>query len=238
MPYDTIFNPLKQRTPSFPDGVSDKDKPFYSDCNQGPRFFCRSIGTGIQRLRLFLPTKMVRIEKHGIRKMDHNHKSRTQRKNEDRALHMLGQELVDLSSEQLNKIKIPDEILEAVRFVRKITRHGARRRQIQRIRALLRDVDVESIQNALEIVQHRDNRQALVFKKIENWRNELQERNKALIEEILSLCPDAERQRLSQLARNANKEYVEGKGVKSSRLLFRYLRQISDPLSFSKIDKE
>ena len=81
--------------------------------------------------------------------MDNNRKSRTQRKNEDRALQMLGQELVDLSSQQLQNIKIPDEILEAVRFARKITRHGARRRQIQRIRALLREVDVESIQNAL-----------------------------------------------------------------------------------------
>ena len=31
--------------------------------------------------------------------MDTNHKSRTQRKNEDRALKMLGRELVDLSTE-------------------------------------------------------------------------------------------------------------------------------------------
>ncbi|MBW2238582.1 MAG: DUF615 domain-containing protein [Deltaproteobacteria bacterium] len=96
--------------------------------------------------------------------MDNNRKSRTQQKNEDRALQMLGQELVDLSSQQLQNIKIPDEILEAVRFARKITRHGARRRQIQRIRALLREVDVESIQNALKTIKHGYNRQTLAFK--------------------------------------------------------------------------
>ena len=164
--------------------------------------------------------------------MDNNRKSRTQRKNEDRALQMLGQELVDLSSQQLQNIKIPDEILEAVRFARKITRHGARRRQIQRIRALLRDADVESIQNSFETIKHGDNRQTLAFKKIEKWRDELKEGNRALIEEILSICPDVERQRLTQLARNANKEYLSGKGVKSSRILFRYLQRISDSLSF------
>ncbi len=38
MPYDTIFNPLKQRTPQCLNEVRDKDKPFYSDCNQGSRF--------------------------------------------------------------------------------------------------------------------------------------------------------------------------------------------------------
>ncbi len=170
--------------------------------------------------------------------MDNNRKSRTQQKNEDRALQMLGKELVDLSSQRLQNIDIPDEILKAVRFAQKITRHGARRRQIQRIRALLREVDMESIQNVLKTIKHGDNRQTLAFKKIEKWRDELKEGNKALIEEILSICPDVERQRLTQLARNANKEYLSGKGVKSSRILFRYLSRISDPLSFSKTDEE
>jgi len=170
--------------------------------------------------------------------MDINDKSRTQRKNEDTALKTLGQELVDLSPEQLQHIDISDEILDAVRFARKITRHGARRRQFQRIRALLRDADVEFIQNALKTIKRGHNRQTLAFKKLEKWRDELKEGNSALIEEILSICPDAERQHLTQLARNANKEYLSGKGVKSSRILFRYLSRISDSLSFSKSDEE
>ncbi len=170
--------------------------------------------------------------------MDNNEKSRTRLKNEDTALKMLGQELVDLSPEQLQHFDISDEILDAVRFARKITRHGARRRQIQRIRTLLRDADLESIQTSLETLKRGDDQRALAFKEIENWRDELKEGNLALIEEILRICPDAERQRLTQLARNANKEYLSGKGVKSSRILFRYLRRISDTLFFSKSDEE
>jgi hypothetical protein len=49
MPCDTIFNPLKQRTPQCLNEVRDKDKPFYADCNQGARFFSRSIGADIKQ---------------------------------------------------------------------------------------------------------------------------------------------------------------------------------------------
>ena len=152
--------------------------------------------------------------------MDINEKSRTQLKYEDRALKIVAQELLDLSPEQLQHIDIPDEILDAIRFARTITHHGARRRQIQRIRALLREADVASIQNSLEIIQRGDDRQALSFKRVEKWRDELKEGNQALIEEILSICPDAERQRLTQLARNASKEHLSGKGVKSQDYFF------------------
>ena len=65
------------------------------------------------------------------------------------------------------------------------------------------------------------------FKKIEKWRDELRQGNQALIDEILNNCPDADRQRLTQLARNAHREFEAGTGVKSSRTLFRYLRQVA-----------
>ena len=83
------------------------------------------------------------------------------------------------------------------------------------------------MKNALENIRHGDHQKLLAVKKIEKWRDHLKEGNSALIEEILNTCPDAERQRLTQLARNASNEYNAGKGVKSSRILFRYLRQIS-----------
>ncbi len=159
--------------------------------------------------------------------MDENFKSRTQKKNEDRALQKLGEQLMGLSSEQLEEIEMPEELLEAVRFAGTIKRHGAKRRQMNYIGALMRDIDHTPIRNALENIRHGDYQKALEFKKVEKWRDELKQGNKELIEEILTSCPDAERQRLTQLSRNAIKEYKSGKGVKSSRILFRYLKQIS-----------
>jgi ribosome-associated protein len=159
--------------------------------------------------------------------MDPDRKSRTQQKNEARALQKLGEQLVALSSEQLAGIELTDELRNAVIEARKIKAHEARRRQLQRIGALMRAIDPQPIQNALENIRLGDHQKNLAFKKIEKWRDELKQGNRALIEEILDNCPDAERQRLTQLARNAHKEYEAQKGVKSSRLLFRYLKQVS-----------
>ena len=153
--------------------------------------------------------------------------SRTRKKKEARALRALGEQLMALSSEQLENIYMPEELLEAIEFARKITSHGARRRQIQYIGALMRDIETESIQNALENIRYGDARKAHAFKKIEAWRDRLKQGDTALLEDILRSCPDAERQRLTQLARNALKEHEKGIGAKSSRLLFRYLKQIT-----------
>jgi len=153
--------------------------------------------------------------------------SRTRKKKEARALRALGEQLMGLSSEQLENIDMPEELLEAVEFARKITSHGARRRQIQYIGALMRDIETESIQSALENIRYGDARKAHAFKKIEAWRDRLKQGDTALLEDILRSCPDAERQRLTQLARNALKEHEKGISAKSSRLLFRYLKQIT-----------
>ena len=159
--------------------------------------------------------------------MDPDRKSRTQKKNEARALQKLGEQLVALSSEQLAGIDLADELRKAVIEAGKIKAHEARRRQLQRIGALMRTIDPEPIQSALENIRLGDHQKNLAFKKIEKWRDELKQGNLTLIEEILDNCPDAERQRLTQLARNAHKEYEAQKGVKSARVLFRYLKQIS-----------
>ncbi len=160
--------------------------------------------------------------------MDNNRKSRTQKKNEARALQKLGEQLVALPSQQLESIDISDDLHHAVIVARKTKSHGARRRQLQYIGTLMRDIDPEPIQNALENIRLGDHQKILAFKKIEKWRDELKEGNRVLIEEILNSCPEAERQRLTQLARNARHEYEAGKGLKSSKILFRYLHQISD----------
>ena len=159
--------------------------------------------------------------------MDDDRKSRTQKKNEARALQKLGEQLVALPLEQLAGIEISNDVRNAVIAAGKIKAHGARRRQLQYIGALMREIDPEPIQDALENIRFGDYQKLLAFKKIEKWRDELKEGNSALIEEILNTCPDAERQRLTQLARNAHNEYAAQKGIKSSRLLFRYLKQIS-----------
>jgi ribosome-associated protein len=97
--------------------------------------------------------------------MTEDYKSRTQKKKEDRALQALGEQLVGLSSEQLGRIDLPEQLLEAVRFAVTIRQHGARRRQMQHIGALMRHIDPAPIRKALESIRRGDTAKDPAFQK-------------------------------------------------------------------------
>lgn len=88
--------------------------------------------------------------------MDTDYKSRTLKKNEDRALQRLGEQLVALPFGQLESMELPDELLTAIEFARKIQKHGARRRQIQYIGALMRHIDPQPIETALDHIRSQN----------------------------------------------------------------------------------
>jgi len=85
--------------------------------------------------------------------MDTDYKSRTQRKNEDRALQRLGEQLVAQALGQLETMGLPDELLTAIEFAHKIKSRSARRRQIQYIGTLMRHIDPQPIETALDRIR-------------------------------------------------------------------------------------
>ena len=85
--------------------------------------------------------------------MGTEYKSRTQKKNEDRALQRLGEQLIALPSGLLKAMDLPEELLTAIEFAHKIKSRSARRRQIQYIGALMRHIDAQPIEAALERLQ-------------------------------------------------------------------------------------
>lgn len=158
--------------------------------------------------------------------MQASDKSRTQKKKEDRALQKLGEQLVALPADPLDKMELPQELYEAVVLARKIRQHGALRRQLQYIGTLMRKIDVAPIRAAMERIRYENAQGRYLFKKMEAWRDGLADGRWDMAEEILHQFPVTERQRLMQLARNAHKEKQIGSGSKSSRALFRYLREV------------
>ena len=153
------------------------------------------------------------------------HISKTQKKKEAEALQDLGEKLVKLSNEQLKGIDMPEELSNAVKQAKAIKSHGALKRQMQFIGSLMRKIDPEPVQEALEGIEQGNYKKAQEFKEIERWRDELMAGNKELMEEILVKYPSADRQQLSQLVRNAVKERKNNKPPKAFRLLFRYLAE-------------
>lgn len=155
-------------------------------------------------------------------------KSRTQKKKEAMSLQELGERLVKLSSSQLETIGLSEELSEEIRFAKTLTQHGAYRRQMQYIGALMREVDPEPVLQALSVIELGDYKKARAFQQLEYWRDELINGNDALLEEIVIEYPNSERQRLTHLVRSAQKEKEKNRTKKSARNLFAYLRQIQD----------
>ena len=85
--------------------------------------------------------------------MGTDYKSRTQKKNEDRALQRLGEQLVALPIGQLVVMELPEELLKAIELAHKIKSRSARRRQIQYIGAIMRHIDPQPIKAALERIR-------------------------------------------------------------------------------------
>lgn len=158
--------------------------------------------------------------------MEHEIQSKTQKKKEDKLLQHLGEQLTGLSSEQTDRMELTIELREALLLARKTTAHGARRRQVKYIGTLLRHIDTAPILRALAFIQRGRQIKDQTFKRIESWRDALKQGEMNLIDDITVAFPEADRQRLVQLAANAKNEAGDGKGSKASRALFRYLREI------------
>lgn len=151
--------------------------------------------------------------------------SRSQRKRDVEALQALGERLITLNASQLGQLELPDTLRDAIREAKRLTANGAIRRQKQYIGKLMRAVDPEPIQAKLDAWDGTSREEAAKFHQLERWREKLLANDQAIGELILA-HPRADVQRLRTLVRNAHKEESAGRPPKSSRLLFKELRQL------------
>ena len=93
------------------------------------------------------------------------------------------------------------------------------------LRKLIPDI---LLQNALDKLKNRHNQQVVLFHKLENLRDRLIDQGDDAIAEVLNLWPDADRQQLRTLIRNAKKEKEGNKPPKSARQIFQYLRELAE----------
>ena len=151
-------------------------------------------------------------------------KSKTQLKREMTALQDLGEELVNLSAHELERLPLPEKLQDAVTAARSITQRGARKRQLQYIGRIMRDVDAEPIRARLAELQSRSRQSASRLHHLERLRDRLLDVGDEAMDEVLQLFPDADRTHLRQLVREAHKEMQHNKPPHAARTLFRYLR--------------
>jgi ribosome-associated protein len=155
--------------------------------------------------------------------------SKSQKKRDMTALQKLGEELVGYPAERLLRVEMPDALRQAVDEARNIRDHEGRRRQMQYIGRLMRDVDVAPIRAAIDAWAGASRDDAAALHALERWRERLIDDDGALTafatEHTAALSPDT-LQRLRNAIRMARKERAEARPPKHFRELFRLVRGV------------
>lgn len=153
--------------------------------------------------------------------------SKSEIKRDAEALKQLGVELVSLGKNALDKIPLDDDLRAAIALAQRIKREG-QRRQIQLIGKMLRARDPKPIQQALDKLKNCHNQQVTLFHKLEVLRDKLLAQGDDAIADVLETYPQADRQQLRALVRNAQKEQAANKPPKTARQLYQYLRTLAE----------
>src|SRR5687767_11447474 len=106
--------------------------------------------------------------------------SKSRRKADAHALQSLGAELVALNRQQLAQVALPELLRDAVEAAQRITAHEGRRRQLQYIGKLMRNVDPAPIRAKIDGYKSVSAEDTARLHLIERWRDRLVEDAAAL----------------------------------------------------------
>ncbi len=152
--------------------------------------------------------------------------SKTQLKAEADEQQALGVRLTELPKDKLLKLDLPDAVLTAVLETKKITANGAIRRHRQYLGRLMREIDNTPILEQLARWDGKHTAENAYFHSLERWRDRMIADSNVL-SEFIALYPQTDSQQLRTLVRNAHKELIANKPPKSSREIFKLLREIT-----------
>ena len=154
--------------------------------------------------------------------------SKTRRKKEMHELQALGVALVDLPESQLATMQIADELREAVLEAKRTKSHEGKRRQLQYVGRLMREVDPAPIRAQLDALTGHSAQEAARHRRLEALREKLLADDVALTAYIAGHA-GADLQELRTLIRNARREQKEGRPPRAFRELFRVLKALEPP---------
>jgi ribosome-associated protein len=154
--------------------------------------------------------------------------SKSQQKRDMDELKKLGWRLLEFSDDALRQLALPDTLLDAIRTAQRIKSNSARKRQMQFIGKLMRDIDATPIREAIDAADHHNSSRTREFHLIEELREKLLTDGDSAFPEVLSHFPRCDRQHLRKLVRQAKKEQETKQPPRASRLLFRYLRELQE----------
>lgn len=158
----------------------------------------------------------------------YSRKSRSQKKRESTALQVMGEELTALGDGALQDMGLPDELLQAIIDWKNFPTHEAKRRQMQYIGKLMREVDdIDALQELIDVRKQGHEAQTALLHKAEDIRRQLLDPKQkddtlnVLMEENAKV-DKAKILHLVEGSLSANKKNAS----RMSKELFRYLREV------------
>ena len=151
--------------------------------------------------------------------------SKSQRKRDMAALQDVGTELVMLNADQLAQIALPERLFQAIVDAQRIRDFEGRRRQMQFIGKLMREIDVAPIREKLDLWSGAARASTAQQKLVERWRDRLLAEDTALTLFAADYA-GCDLQHLRSLIASVKRDRALNRAPKNYRELFRAIRDI------------
>jgi ribosome-associated protein len=151
--------------------------------------------------------------------------SKSQRKRDMTALQDIGAELVTLNADQLAQIELPERLFEAIVDAQRIRDFEGRRRQMQFIGKLMREIDAAPIRERLDLWSGAARASVAQQRLVERWRERLLAEDGALTLFAADYA-GCDLQHLRSLIASVKRDRTLSRAPKNYRELFRTIREI------------
>ena len=141
----------------------------------------------------------------------------------------LAHRLVEQPAARLLQLPMSEDLVALAIAAQRITAQIARKRQVGFLAKKLRredDETLEALRAAMEHDKADSRRDSAALHRVEAVRDRLISEGDSALAELLDEYPNADRQHLRQLARNAREEKLRNKPPHAFRELFRELREL------------
>lgn len=148
--------------------------------------------------------------------------SKTELKKDSKKIQEFGRRISELTINNIEAFKFPSNIYEATIDLKNIKSNSAKKRQVQYLGKLLREIDLTDaflIMKQLKVSSQKEIQRNHI---IEDWRDKLLSNNDS-ITQFVDEYPKIDRQSLRQTISNAQKD---DKSPKYSRQLFKLIKDI------------
>jgi len=157
--------------------------------------------------------------------------SRTQQRRDALAVLALAQQLVDLPPSRLAKLPLPDDVRHEIDVTRRISSHGAKKRQLAFLAKVMRrydDDDFAAVRAELGENREKQRQETAAMHRLESMRDRLIAEDEAALSELIAEHPQVDRQHLRSLVRQARVEKdTPNKPPKAYREIFQLLKDLA-----------